>query len=146
MNKVLKYLILLLSLIFILLLSLTFVFRVCDTKSSKTSISVEYNNDVFTENLYNSLNEIDFFYGGDEIIIDNEDMYNIFSKFASLTLSDASDIKEYKDGQLIIKMVTKDKIINIGLLSGEIGINAQLYLVDKDIVDEVRKIALKYQK
>ncbi|HBI72388.1 MAG TPA: hypothetical protein DEG06_00070 [Lachnospiraceae bacterium] len=132
----------------LLFFSLILILSACNKKSNKTSSdSNVYNNDIFTEDLYNSIVEIDFLYGGKEININNnDDLYSMYSQFASLILTEAPDNKEPKDGHQIIKMVTKDKTIEIGLLSNEIIVDNTKYTVDKDIVIETRNIALKNRK
>lgn len=115
-------------------------------KNEKVVDSNEYNNDVFTESLYHGLTEVDYWNGDEKIVITNEeDIKNIVENFTSLVLTEASDKDETIYGHQIMNLVTNDKIIGIGLLSGEIVVDNQRYYVDKNIVDSIREIALESQ-
>ncbi len=122
-------------------------FTACGANNSEDVVSsVEYNNDIFTEDLYNSLVEVDFWVGNEKIVINNEDdMKNIFRNFSSLILTDVPDEEPIKCGHHHIKIVTSDKTLDIGLLSGEMVVDNQRYYIDKDIIDSIIDIAYKYR-
>lgn len=109
-----------------------------------TDDKVTYN-DIFTEELHDDLTEIDYWSAGKKIVITNkEDMETIYNAFASLKLKEFSPKKgEEKVGHISINIVTKNSDLGIGLLAGEITVNNKSYYIDKDIVDEVRNIAMK---
>lgn len=129
-------------------MGLVLIMTACGLNKKEKSVDLnEYNNDVFTRSLYNSLEEVHFWYGDEDIVIKNEtDIKNIFNQLSSLELTKASEKDDYVYGYIIINIVTKDKTIIIGLLSKEIVVDDQRYYIDKDIVDSIRKIALKYKK
>jgi len=120
----------------------------CNKKPNKiASDSIVYNNDIFTEDLYNNIIEIDGFYGGENVnITNNEDIYRIYNNLASLTITEISDNEEQKDGHLIITLVTNDETIGLGLLSDELFQDYIRYTVDKDIVNEINDILQKNLK
>jgi len=135
--------------IFLLLfLSSIAILSACNKKSNKiTSDSIVYNNDIFTEDLYNNIIEIDGYYGGENVnITNNEDIYHIYNNLASLTITEIPDNEEQKDGPLIITLVTKDKTIGIGLSSDELVRDYIRYTVDKDIVNGINDILQKNLK
>lgn len=110
----------------------------CDKKLS--------GNDVFTDTVYSNLVEIDYWLGDTKLVIDNEDdIKEIYSNLSSLKLKEPSPIDGQKVGHLCIDLVTDNETISIGLLSGEIIIGGKKYYTDKDIVDSIRTIALKYE-
>ncbi len=112
--------------------------------SEDAVVSAEYNNEIFTEDLYNSLVEVDFWVGNEKIVINNEDdMKNIFRNFSSLTLTEAPKEELVKCGHQSINIITSDKTLGIGLLSDEMYVENQRYYIDKDIVDSIRDIAYK---
>ena len=51
---------------------------------------------------------------------------------------------DLKVGQISIGLITEGDTISVGLLSGEINVNGDRYYTDKDIVNSIREIALKY--
>lgn len=115
--------------------------------SKKEEAKVEYNNNVFTETMYENLVEINYWSGDTTIVISNkEDIQEIFSYLASLKLSDMPpvDILHAKTGHSLVNLILKDKTIHLGILSGEIGISdIGYYQTDKDIVSSIRNIALQ---
>ena len=115
--------------------------------SKKEETKVEYNNNVFTETMYENLVEINYWSGNTRIVISNkEDIQEIFSYLASLNLSDLpqDDILHAKMGHSRFDLVLKDKTICLGILSGEIGISdIGKYQTNKDIVSSIRSIALQ---
>jgi len=124
------------GIIFILGIAMFFLF------SSRTLSA----NDILTEDVYEQLVEIDYWNGDTKLIINNEsDMKSFYNSLSSLELKEPGLIDGQKEGHINIDLVTKNKTIPIGLLSGEIIINDKKYYVDKDICDTVRKIALKYE-
>ena len=115
--------------------------------SKKEETKVEYNNNVFTETMYENLVEINYWSRNTSIVITNkEDIQEIFSYLASLELSDLppDDFLHAKMGHSRFDLVLKDKTICLGILSGEIGISdIGKYQTDKDIVSSIRNIALQ---
>lgn len=101
--------------------------------------------EIFTEDVYKQLKEIDYLVGDTKLVINNEaDMKSFYSYLTSMKLNKASSTDEQKVGHKIIELVLKNETISIGLLSGEININDDKYYIDKDIYDSVREIAMKY--
>ena len=104
-------------------------------------------NDIFTDDVYKNLVQINYWLGDTKIVIDKEeDMKEIYSNLSSLKLTEASIFDTQKAGHLHIELKTDDNTISIGLLSGELATNGKRYTTDKDIVDSIRKIALNYEK
>jgi hypothetical protein len=102
-------------------------------------------NEIFTEDLYKNLVEIDYWNGDTKLVIDNKaDIKRFYNNLSSLTLKEPGAMNGQKFGHLCINLVTNNEAITIGLLSGEIIINGKKYYTDKDICDSVRNIALKY--
>lgn len=104
-------------------------------------------NDIFTEDLYKKLIEINYWLGDTKLVINKEaDMEEIYRNLSSLKLREAAIFDGRKVGHLIIELVTEEETIPVGLLSGEIGIMGKRFYTDKDIVDPIREIALKYEE
>jgi hypothetical protein len=108
--------------------------------------TTEPKNDIFTEEIYGQLQEIDYWYGDTKLVINNEtDMRSFYDNLASLQLKEPELTDAQKVGHQIIDLVLEDETISIGLLAGEININGKRYYTDKDICDAVRTIAMKYE-
>lgn len=141
MNKIQRFSVCFIG--FIIILALTS----CGANNNENvDDSVEYNNHIFTEDLYNSLVEVDFWVGNDKIVIKNEDdMKKIFRELSSLALTDVPDEEPIKCGHHHIDIVTSNKTLSLGLLSGEMAVENQRYYIDKDAIDSIRDIAYKYK-
>ncbi|MDF2556709.1 MAG: hypothetical protein K0R71_537 [Bacillales bacterium] len=104
-------------------------------------------NELFTDDVYKNLVEINYWLGDTKLVIDKEeDMKEIYKNLSSLKLKNVPSFESQKVGHLHIDLVTVDKTISIGLLSGEITTNGERYSTNKDIVDLIRNIALKYEE
>jgi hypothetical protein len=101
---------------------------------------------IFTEDLYSSLTEIDYWLGDEKLVINNEeDMKSIYRELSSLTLKNVSKLAAKKDGGIMIDLVTEEETIPVVLMSGEISVNSKRYYSNKDIVDSIRETAIKYE-
>lgn len=110
---------------------------------SKNLTKIKYNNDVFTEDLFNNIYEID--YVDDDtthIITDQEAISKVYSELASLNLSPNND-ETQKYGQMILRIITSDQTYDLGIRSEEISIGKQKYYVDKDICSTLRNLLIK---
>lgn len=129
--------------IVVIIVSLSFVFIFKKNIKEDVLTANTFKNDVFTKELFIELIEIDYWSGGEKIIIENkEDLKSIFNTFASLELSEFTpDSTKYGYG--IIDFITKNSKISIGLSSDEIIIDGTYYHTNKDIVAIVRDIAMR---
>jgi hypothetical protein len=110
---------------------------------SKNASKIKYNNDIFTQDIYNNISEI-VYADGDKthVITDKETITNIYSELASLEFSPYNDnIQKY--GHMLINIKTNVQTIEIGLLSEEISIGSKKYYIDKDICSYLRKLIIK---
>lgn len=111
------------------------VFIVCSKNASK----IKYNNDIFTEDI-NNINEIDYVDNGTtHVITDQETIFKVYSELASLKLSPNND-KTQKYGHMLLKIITSEQTLELGLLSEEITIGKQKYYVDKNICSTLRNL------
>lgn len=101
--------------------------------------------DIFTEDIYKQLKEIDYWAGNTKLVINKEaDMQSFYRYLASMKLKEASSTDEQKVGHQMIELVLNNETMSMGLLSGELRINDKRYYTDTDICDAVREIAMKY--
>lgn len=99
----------------------------------------------FSKEFGESLIEIDYWIADREVVVtDKNAINNIYSQFASLTLTKVSDNEPEKEGNFIINLVSSDKTMSLGLLSGELNIDGTRYYTDKDIVETTKNMALNF--
>jgi hypothetical protein len=100
---------------------------------------------IFTEDVYKQLKEIDYWAGDTKLVINNQaDMKSFYSYLTSMKLRRALSPDRHTDGGLNVDLVMENETISIGWRSFKININDKGYYVVKDISDGAREIAMKY--
>ncbi|MDF2539995.1 MAG: hypothetical protein K0S76_3016 [Herbinix sp.] len=143
-----KYFILITFFVILISLFVFVVFKSNISKNKSKEITIQnLKNDIFSKDLFNELVEINYWYGNEKIIIDNEEDINaIYNLFASLELSEFnSSSTNTKYGHVIIDFITSKLQIGVGLLTDEIKVDGITYRTNKDIVAAVRDIAIKHK-
>lgn len=101
-----------------------------------------YNNDIFTEDLFRQVEEIDFWNGGEAIEITRaSDLEAFYGYLATLVLSPMDESEPEKSGHQLFDIITKDNKLSFGILSGEFVTEDERYQTNLNIVDLLRTVA-----
>lgn len=109
---------------------------------SKKEIVFEECNDIFTEGYFEEIQEIIYWNGDTQYVIESKEKREFFALFSALTLTEKPTprLDELLAGGISIEFVTEDDSKRVAVLSGEIRMNGTFYDVDKNILDELREI------
>lgn len=110
---------------------------------SKEEVVFEECNDIFTEHYFEEVQEIIFWRGNVKCMVDDKEKRAFFAPFSSLTLTEkpTPGVDELLIGGVSYKFIMGDgSEHSVTILAGEIRVDGVFYDVDKNILDELRKI------
>ena len=123
---------------FLIIVTVSFVFTACGKRDAQ---KLETQIHIFTKEMRDNLKEVEFWNADNKVsITDSKEMNAIFDLLESLQLT-ASNTKP-KEGYMLIKLITNKEELSIGILDGEICINQKVYMTDKNVLNQIKKIAL----
>lgn len=98
--------------------------------------ALTYNNDIFTEDIYNAVEKIII---NENEITNKDDIEKIYSDLACSKLTEKVN-DEIIYGHSIIQLVTDSETIKFGLLEDELTINGKVYSTDTNTLETMNSI------